>query len=266
MTGEWEDTDQDTEKRGRATDQPVQLHRVPQGQASIRVTCHLSPITPSPLYPCHLPKTAVTIAPRALAAARGANDPEPGSRDDDRFVWDLVEVVDLPVSDAEYMLEPREKKGWCHNSGREGTRTAQEYRMDIDRRRAPRAHLELPIRITWRDASGHRLETQGLTRDVSETGIYFTAPLEVNTENVMELRVNFPEEVVARTGLEALYLTKTVRKEELDGSAGLTSSGVGMAARFLTVPRMVGLPKTAVKFVPRAEAAAAYAKWTHKRL
>jgi len=264
MTGEPEDTDQDAGNRRQDADQPVQLPRAPQGRASIQVTCHLSPITPSLLYPCHLSKTAVTVAPRALAAALGGNGPQPDSRDLSRFVRDLVQVVDLPVSDAEYMPEPWEKKGRGHNAGRESTRTAGQYRLDIDRRRAPRAHLELPIRITWRDTDGHRLETEGLTRDVSETGIYFMAPLEVNAEIVMELRVNFPEEVVARTGLEALYLTKTVRKEELDGSVGLTSSGVGMAARFLTVPRVVDLPKTAVRFVPRAEAAAAYANCTHK--
>jgi hypothetical protein len=101
-----------------------------------------------------------------------------------------------------------------------------------------------------------------LTRDFSKNGIYFTAALEVDTENAMELRVNLPEEIAARTGLEALYLTRSVRREDLDGSKGLTNSGVGMAARFLTVPRIVALPKTAGKFVPRAQAAAAYMRWT----
>ncbi len=175
---------------------------------------------------------------------------------------DLAKVADTLVSDAQYLPEQWENTVWGQNSRRKSTRTAREYGSEIDRRRAPRAHLELPIRITWRDVDGHRLETQGRTRDFSQNGIYFTAPLEVNAKNAMELRVNFPEEVAARTGVEALYLTKSVRKEDLDGNAGLTTAGVGMAARFLLVPRVVDFAKTADKLAPRAQASAAYAKST----
>ena len=55
--------------------------------------------------------------------------------------------------------------------------------------------------------------------------------------NALELKVNFPEDVAARTGLEGLYLTRSVRMEEIDASVGSTDSAVGMAARFTPVHR-----------------------------
>ncbi len=67
---------------------------------------------------------------------------------------------------------------------------------------------------------------------------------------------------MAGTGLEVLYLTEFVRRENLDGTDGFTCPTVGLAARILTVSRMVGLPKTAVTVAPTASAAAAQATWT----
>lgn len=252
---ERKDLGRNTENRGGDGNQVAPLILAPAGQDSLPVACHLSPITPSPLYPCHLPKTAA--ATRPLFAAPGGNDPEPNSPD--RLVRDLALVADLPVRDAQHSPQPSDKKD--DSSWRESTRTAREGRLDIDRRRAPRAHLELPVRITWRDAGGHRLETQGWTRDFSKTGIYFTAPVEINTMNALELKVNFPEDVAARTGLEGLYLTRSVRMEELDASVGSTDSAVGMAARFTPVHRAAELAKAPTTFTPKSQAAAAYLKW-----
>lgn len=126
-----------------------------------------------------------------------------------------------------------------------------------DRRRARRLRLELPVHIRWRDVGGRQLETQGLTRDLSKSGIYFTAPVEVNTQHAMELSVELPEEIMPGTDYAVRYLTESVRREKLDGTKGLTSPAVGVAARFLNVPSIAGLPKTAATVAPTASAAAA---------
>jgi phosphoribosyl 1,2-cyclic phosphodiesterase len=41
-----------------------------------------------------------------------------------------------------------------------------------DRRCARRLRVELPVYVRWRDLGGRQVETQGLTRDLSEGGIY----------------------------------------------------------------------------------------------
>ena len=136
-------------------------------------------------------------------------------------------------------------------------RLALEYGLNKDRRRAPRRHLELPMRVRWRDVGGLQHETPGLMRDLSKSGLYFTAPLEVNTASAMELSVKFPEEIVAGAGFEVLYLTEFVRREHLEGKNGFTGPTVGVAARIMTLPRVVGLSKTAGAIAPREQAAAA---------
>ena len=258
MTREWDERRLGDGSREQAAGQPLRLTWESHSQDSMPVTCHLSPETYSVLLPCHLSETGVTVAPEAEPAAADATDPNWDYGMEDDSVENQVTMSEFLFRQVHNLPERGQKKGSRGNS--EGWRVGPENRLDIDRRWAPRTHLELPVRITWRDVDGHRHETQGLTRDFSKTGIYFTAPLEVDVETAMELRVNLPEEIAAATGLEALYLTESVRKEE--GIKGLTSLGVGMAARFLTVPRGMVPPRTVAKFVPRAAAAAAYMKWT----
>jgi phosphoribosyl 1,2-cyclic phosphodiesterase len=105
-----------------------------------------------------------------------------------------------------------------------------------DRRRARRMRVELPVHIRWRDLGGRQVETQGLTRDVSEGGIYFTAPAEVNTQQAMDLGLKLPEEIMPATGLEVRYLATPIRKEKLNGILRSAGTEVGVAARFLNFP------------------------------
>ena len=244
--------------QGEAASQPLRLSWALHSQDSMLVTCHLSPETYSVLLPCHLSETGVTVAPEAEPDARPATDPEGDYRDDEGRVGNQGKMSEFLYRHVQSLPERGEAKGWRRNS--DGLHVGPGDRLDIDRRWAPRTHLELPVLITWRDVDGHRHETQGLTRDFSQTGIYFAAPLEVDAETAMDLRVNLPEEIAVQTGLEALYLTESVRKEE--GIKIFASLGVGMAARFLTVPRAMLSPQTVAKLVPRAAATAAYLKWT----
>ena len=184
-----------------------------------------------------LPKTAVTAAPSAKGAVAYATDTEPCSRDQDRSVRDLAKRMRTDLDGGAIR--------WANDG------------LAKDRRRARRLRLELPVHIRWRDVGGRQLETQGLTRDLSKSGIYFTAPVEVNTQHAMELSVELPEEIMPGTDYAVRYLTESVRREKLDGTKGLTSPAVGVAARFLNVPSIAGLPKTAATVAPTASAAAA---------
>jgi UDP-GlcNAc:undecaprenyl-phosphate GlcNAc-1-phosphate transferase len=175
--------------------------------------------------------------PAAMAAY--AADTEPGSGDHDRSVRDLAQGAEILVYGAQYRPEQLQgkKKARGHSSWLEGTRIARENGLAEDRRRSPRLRRELPVHIRWRDVDGRLVETQGLTRDFSKSGIYFTAPAEINTQHAMELSVKLPEEIMAGTGPDVRYLTEFVRRENLDGTTGFTSPAVGVAARFFAVAR-----------------------------
>jgi hypothetical protein len=45
-----------------------------------------------------------------------------------------------------------------------------------ERRVDRRYHVELPLRVTWRDADGKSCEADGMARDISRTGIFFVIP------------------------------------------------------------------------------------------
>src|ERR1019366_7569977 len=78
-----------------------------------------------------LPKTAVTAAPRAKAAAAYATDTEPGSRDHDRSVRDMAQGMRVDFHGGAIR--------WANDG------------LAEDRRRARRLRLELPVHIRWRD-------------------------------------------------------------------------------------------------------------------
>jgi phosphoribosyl 1,2-cyclic phosphodiesterase len=105
-----------------------------------------------------------------------------------------------------------------------------------DRRREHRVRIETPVHIRWRDNGGRQFETQGLTRDLSKSGIYFMAPADVNTQQTLELIVELPEQIIPVVGFEVRYVAKSVRRENLNGILGFAGTAVGVAARFLTAP------------------------------
>ena len=145
----------------------------------------------------------------------------------------LRRIVDLPKTAV--TAAPRAKA-----AGAYATDTWANHGLAEDHRRAPRLRLELPVHVRWRDMGGRQFEVQGMTRDLSKNGIYFTAPADVNTQQTMELALKLPEEIMPDTGLQVRYLTQSVRKEKLNGTNGFTSPAVGVAARFLTLQREAG--------------------------
>jgi phosphoribosyl 1,2-cyclic phosphodiesterase len=102
-----------------------------------------------------------------------------------------------------------------------------------ERRREHRYRLELPVRVAWRGPDGRRLEAQGLTQDVSRSGIYFIVPPEVRTDVPVEVDMILPDEITHRGDTMFPFLAQRVRQERIDSVNGTTAPGVGVAARLM---------------------------------
>jgi hypothetical protein len=102
-----------------------------------------------------------------------------------------------------------------------------------ERRREHRYRLELPVRVAWRGPDGRRLEAQGLTQDLSRSGIYFIVPPEVRTDLPVEVDMILPDEITHRGDTMFPFLAQRVRQERVDSGNGTTAPSVGVAARLM---------------------------------
>lgn len=105
-----------------------------------------------------------------------------------------------------------------------------------NRRRQRRLQMEFPVRVKWREAGGQEHETEGTTRDLSKTGIYFIAPQEPHPTEPMDLDLRLPEEIPHRGDTPIHYVADLIRSEKLNGRHGLHIALVGVAARFVGIP------------------------------
>ena len=99
-----------------------------------------------------------------------------------------------------------------------------------ERRREHRYRLELPVRVAWRGPDGRRLEAQGLTQDISKSGIYFIVPAEVGTDAPLELEMILPDEITHRGDTAFPFLAQRVRQQPIDSFNGSARPAVGVAA------------------------------------
>ena len=68
-----------------------------------------------------------------------------------------------------------------------------------DERRADhRYHVELPLRVTWRDADGKSCEADGLAKDISRTGIFFVVPTMISADEPVQVELVLPDEITQR--------------------------------------------------------------------
>jgi phosphoribosyl 1,2-cyclic phosphodiesterase len=105
-----------------------------------------------------------------------------------------------------------------------------------NRRRHRRLQMEFPIRVQWREASGERLETEGVTRDLSKSGVYFFSPRELRPAEPIELDLLMPEEIPQAVAAAVHYRADFVRSERINGGLGVYPHTLGVAARFLNGP------------------------------
>jgi hypothetical protein len=104
-----------------------------------------------------------------------------------------------------------------------------------ERRREYRYHLELPVRLEWRDETGRAQEAQGVVQDISKSGVYLIVPEEVKTDAPLEVELQFPDEIARFGNMGARFVAKAVRSQQVAGSANGRDSAVGVGAR-LDIP------------------------------
>ena len=61
-----------------------------------------------------------------------------------------------------------------------------------ERRADHRYHVELPLRVTWRDANGEWCEADGLAEDISRTGIFFVVPTMISANEPVQFELVSP--------------------------------------------------------------------------
>jgi phosphoribosyl 1,2-cyclic phosphodiesterase len=102
----------------------------------------------------------------------------------------------------------------------------------IGQRTERRYHVELPMRVRWHEATGETKVAEGITKDVSRSGIYFIAPEEVQAHQSLELELVVPDEITHRGDLSVRFLAKPVRQEQVESPASAPAPSVGVGAQF----------------------------------
>ena len=102
-----------------------------------------------------------------------------------------------------------------------------------DRRRDRRYRIELPLRLAWRGLAGQRMEAQGISSDVSASGIYFYSPDHIRTDQPLELDLLLPQDLTHNGEIAFPFLAEALRKERTNAAAGVGPLSLGVAARLM---------------------------------
>jgi hypothetical protein len=99
-----------------------------------------------------------------------------------------------------------------------------------ERRMDRRYHVELPVRVAWRDSSGKPREADGLAKDISRSGIYFFVPSTINAEEPVQVDLVLPDEITHQGDMRIHLLAKPVRQERVVNTLREPGAGVAIAA------------------------------------
>ncbi len=100
-----------------------------------------------------------------------------------------------------------------------------------DRRRAHRFRLEVPVRLSWQESNGEKVEMRGLAQDVSKSGIYFIAPNQILLDRVLDLEIILPDEITHQGEVTFSFAASPVRQDQLNGVPGVHMPARGVGAR-----------------------------------
>jgi len=100
-----------------------------------------------------------------------------------------------------------------------------------DRRTERRYHVEMPLRVVWRESSGEVKQTQGLVQDISKSGISFLAPEGFHADRPFEVELVLPDDLTHRGNLGVRLAATAVRQAQLNGTAASEGHPVGVGAR-----------------------------------
>jgi phosphoribosyl 1,2-cyclic phosphodiesterase len=100
-----------------------------------------------------------------------------------------------------------------------------------DRRHERRYPMQLPVRVAWQDPNGRPVEAQGVTEDLSKSGIYFISSSDLATDQALEIEVVLPDEITHSGELAVRFQARPLRQETLNGQMGSFDSRLGVAAK-----------------------------------
>ncbi|MGA3324383.1 MAG: MBL fold metallo-hydrolase [Terriglobia bacterium] len=99
-----------------------------------------------------------------------------------------------------------------------------------ERRIDRRYHVELPLRVMWRDADGNPCEAAGVAKDISRTGIFFVVPNVLRADEPVQLELVLPDEITHQGELRINLQARPVRQEHVANSLREPAPGVAVAA------------------------------------
>jgi PilZ domain len=99
----------------------------------------------------------------------------------------------------------------------------------MDRRNHKRFDLEATARFSWTDATGVRWQGQGLTRDISETGVFVLTP--DCPPSGVAVRLEVRASALSKSGLMMQTKGQVVRVEVIEPQAAI--AGFAAATRSL---------------------------------
>jgi len=99
-----------------------------------------------------------------------------------------------------------------------------------ERRVDRRYHVELPLRVTWRDLEGKSCETEGVAKDISRTGIFFIVPTVIRADEPVNLELVLPDEITHHGEQRIKFVARPVRQEKVGDSTSENAPGVAVAA------------------------------------
>ena len=114
-----------------------------------------------------------------------------------------------------------------------GTIEQAKITEGFERRRDRRYQIQLPVRVDRKADSTASEQAEGISQDLSRSGIYFVTPADMSPEQPFELEVVLPDELTQRGELAFRFVAEPVRMERLNGAAGFQEPVQGVAARRL---------------------------------
>jgi phosphoribosyl 1,2-cyclic phosphodiesterase len=155
---------------------------------------------------------------------------DPGSDDDavDRFVERAHQEIPNVVAAAEggEIRLPKGEllKAWPTAS--------------TERRRERRYRLEVPVRLIWQTPDGHSQVGRGICQDISRSGMFLLAPVELDVRQPIAIELVLPNEITHRGEVAIRFRAETLRSILQDGLELTEGSTVGVAAHLSVQAKM----------------------------
>jgi phosphoribosyl 1,2-cyclic phosphodiesterase len=98
------------------------------------------------------------------------------------------------------------------------------------RRADLRYHVELPLRVTWRDLDGKSCAADGMAKDISRSGILFVIPTVIRAAEPVNLELVLPDEITHRGEERIRFVARPLRQEKVGDLLSENGMGVAVAA------------------------------------